>query len=83
MFFSILSGWRGKLLSIAGAVFAILAYGKVQKRKGVKQERKRTKEAHREAVADAKEKADEAINHVGSLDATGVKRVLRDKWTRD
>ena len=78
-----LSGWRGKLISIAGAVFAVLAYGKAQKRKGVKQERKRTEAAHREAVADAKEKTNEAIHHVGSLDADGVERVLKGKWTRD
>ena len=78
-----LSGWRGKLLSIAGAVFAVLAYGEVRERKGVRKQRKRTEDAHKEAVADAKEKTNEAIHHVGSLDADGVKRLLKDKWTRD
>lgn len=80
---SLLTGWRGKIFSIAGAVFAILAYGKTQKRRGVLKERKRTEEAREAAIENAKEKTDEAIHHVGSLDADGVKRVLADKWTRD
>ena len=65
------------------AVITILSFGKIQKRKGAKQERDRADAAINKARNEAHETVDDINEDIGAMRPDDVKRLLSEKYRRD